>query len=352
MALLAILMPVMIGVAAFAINVVYMEMTRTELQISLDVATRAAGRTLAVTEDQAQATAAANLMLQQNPYANQVLSLADTNISFGVSTRNSSGERYAFESGAYPNAVKIETNGNNDVPLLFPTMGLDIPLRPIKTSICTSMEMDVALVLDRSGSMAFAANESSSVGYPMNAPPGWSYGNPAPPQSRWLDAVDAVENFISVLQSSPHDEHLTLTTYASTAVRDVSLTADYDAILNSLDAYSSNFSGGTTAIGDGIINGVDAITQTGQSRPWATRIMIVMTDGIQNTGQDYVYAAQQAASDNVMVYTITFSDEADQSAMQSVANEAAGKHFHAASGIELTHVFEEIAREFPTLVTF
>ena len=172
MALLAILMPVMIGVAAFAINVVYMEMTRTELQISLDLATRAAGRTLAVTEDQAQATAAANLMLQQNPYANQVLSLADTNISFGVSTRNSSSERYAFESGVYPNAVKIETNGNNDVPLLFPTMGLDIPLRPIKTSICTSMEMDVALVLDRSGSMAFAANESSGGGYPMNAPPG------------------------------------------------------------------------------------------------------------------------------------------------------------------------------------
>ena len=77
-----------------------------------------------------------------------------------------------------------------------------------------------------------------------------------------------------------------------------------------------------------------------------------MTDGIQNTGPDYVYAAQQAVSDNVMVYTITFSDEADQSAMQSVANEAAGKHFHATSGIELTHVFEEIAREFPTLVTF
>ena len=77
-----------------------------------------------------------------------------------------------------------------------------------------------------------------------------------------------------------------------------------------------------------------------------------MSDGLQTTGTDELDAAQQAAADNVMIYTVTFSDEADATSMQEVAAAGAGKHFHANDSYQLNQVFEDIARGLPTLITF
>lgn len=352
MAMLAILMPVMLSVAALAINVVYMEMTRSELQISIDLAARAAGRTLAVTEDEQQAIAAAELLLSENPYANQVLTLAETNIEFGVSTRLSEADRYDFGPGMNPNAVRIESNGTNNVPMLFPSMGLPIQHRPIKAAICTKVELDISLVIDRSGSMAFSTAETADGGVPDAAADDWSYGDAVPPNSRWLDAVAAVDGFLNVMENSTHDERVTLTTYSSSATTDVNLTNDYDSIRTALDVHSAQFDGGGTGTGNAIIEGVAALNENSLARPWATRVLIVMSDGLQTTGTDQLYAAQQAAADYVMIYTVTFSDEADATSMQEVAAAAAGKHYHADDSYQLNQVFEDIARGLPTLITF
>ena len=88
------------------------------------------------------------------------------------------------------------------------------------------------------------------------------------------------------------------------------------------------------------------------ARSWATRVLIVLTDGIHNTGTDPIYAASQAASENILIYTVTFSTEADIAKMQTVAEIASGKHFHAKNGSELAEAFREIAQSLPTLVTF
>ncbi|WP_182864624.1 vWA domain-containing protein [Rhodopirellula sp. JC639] len=344
MAVLAVLMPVMIGIAAFAINVVHMEMARTELQIALDVAARAGGRTFAVTEDQQQATAAVESMLALNPYANQVLALGETNLEFGESMRYSDADRYSFNPGMHPNAIRIETNGTNEVPLLFPSMGVPLQLRPIKAAICTKVELDIALVLDRSGSMA-----RDSQGY---RPDDWIAGDAVPAESRWSDAVAAVDEFLTVMEHSIHDERVTLTTYSAESTTDVDLTNNYDAIRTALDDHSQHFAGGNTGIGNGIIGGVDALNHGSYARPWATRVLIVMSDGLQTTGVDELEAAEQAAADNVMVYAITFSDEADQSSMQDVAAAGAGKHYHADDQQQLIQAFREIARGLPTLLTF
>ncbi len=344
MAMLAIMMPVMIAVAAFAINVVHMEMARTELQISLDVAARAAGRTLAVTNDQNQAKDAAENLLALNPYANQVLTPAETNLEFGVSTRYSDADRYSFYSGSNPNAIRIEANGTNEVPMLFPTMGVSIHLRPMKAAICTKVELDIALVIDRSTSMSRDPDGSRSDD--------WENGDPAPGSSRWIDAVHAVDKFLNVMESSVHDERVALTTYASSPTTDVELTGDYNAIRDAMDVHSDQFNGGSTAIGEGILGGVEALNNGSTSRPWATRILVVLSDGLQTMGIDAVEAAEQAAADNIMVYTITFSDDADQASMQQVAAAAAGQHYHADDSGQLNKAFEDIARGVPTLLTF
>ena len=314
MAMLAILMPVMIAVAALLINVVHMEMTRTELQISLDVATRAAGRTLAVTGDQQQAINAVEQMLIANPYANRTLALSETEITFGVATRFSETERYCFCTGTDPNAVRVAANGTNEVPMLFPTMGVPIQLRPIKSAIATKVELDIAIVIDRSGSMAYSSSESASGGgSPSSAPPDWGWGNEVPPNSRWLDTVAAVDTFLNIMEQSHHEEMVTLTTYASKATIDRSLTNDYTSIRVALDGYSEHFPGGGTSTGDGIAKGNAALQNPTYARHWATKVMVVKSDGLSSSGSDPVAMAQMAADDRIMVYTVTFSDElADQ----------------------------------------
>ncbi len=345
MAMLAILMPVMIGVSAMAINLVYMEMTRTELQISMDIAARAGGRTLAVTENQQQAIATVEHMLAQNPYANRVLTIDETDIDFGVSVRYSDAERYQFSAGTSPNALRIESNGTNDVPMLFPTLGVPIHHRPIKAAICTKVELDISLVIDRSGSMAWdsAGNKPGED---------WAFGDRVPDDSRWLCAVVAVNGFLNVMEQSIHDERVTLTTYAGNASNELPLTNDYESIRNALDVHTNSFAGGSTGIGNGILDGVDALKHPAYAREWATRVLVVMSDGLQTTGIDELEAARLAADDRVMIYTVTFSDQADAQAMQEVAAAAAGKHYHADDSDQLNHVFQEIAKGLPTLITF
>ena len=351
-AMLALMLPVVLAIAAYAINVVYIELARTELQITIDVSTRAAGRVLAVTRDTAKATAAAEKLMLENPFANEQMNLRGSDLVFGVSTRYSESQRYNFRPGRNPNAVQIQANGKIKVPMLFPTMGVPIDFRPIKTSISTQSEMDIALVVDRSGSMAFAAWEISGNYNPASAPLGWKFGDPVPPNARWLDAVNAVDRFLLLVGQSSQEEHVSLTTYNDAAKVDVNLASSYFPIEKAMAGYTAKFDSGATNIGDGILFGASALADKKTARAWATRVMIVLTDGIHNTGTDPLYAAEQAADQNIIIYTVTFSDEADITRMQEVAAAGSGKHYHATTGLQLVEAFDEIAHSLPTLITY
>lgn len=352
LALLVVLLPVVLAIAAYAINVVYMELARTQLQVNTDIATRAAGRTLAVTGDQKQAIAAARRMLQLNTFVNQRLNVTDNNIVFGASTRTSSSERYSFSLSNNPNAVRFETNGKVRVPMLFPTMGVPIDFKPVKQAISTQSELDIALVIDRSGSMAFGSGEVAGNYNPAAAPLGWKFGDPVPPYSRWNDAVSAVDSFLSYLNTTVHDERVALITYSDTASRDKQLTTNYTLLGASLADISRSFKGGSTNIGDGITFGAAELGNKSTARPWASRVLIVLTDGIWTSGIDPSVAATAAAGQDITIYTLTFSAEADQVKMSEIAAIGRGLHFHAANGTELTEAFRAIAHSLPTLLTY
>ncbi len=78
--LLVFLLPVVVGIAAYAINLAYMELVRVELQISTDIATRAAGRTLAVTGSKTEAIAMGQRYASMNPVCNLPLNLSSTDL--------------------------------------------------------------------------------------------------------------------------------------------------------------------------------------------------------------------------------------------------------------------------------
>ncbi|MFO1064330.1 MAG: Tad domain-containing protein [Pirellulales bacterium] len=112
MVLMAILIPVTLAVASYAVNLAYMELSRTELQIASDSAVRAAGRVYNVSGSREHAVAAAARMLSLNRVGEKTITIDDTKLEFGVSTRLSEWERYQFASGNDPNSVRIAAGEN------------------------------------------------------------------------------------------------------------------------------------------------------------------------------------------------------------------------------------------------
>ena len=58
-----------------------------------------------------------------------------------------------------------------------------------------------------------------------------------------------------------------------------------------------------------------------------------------------------AAGEGILIFTVTFSNEAEQWRMKDVASKGKGMHFHATDVNELKLVFAAIAKCLPTLIT-
>lgn len=359
--LLAILIPVLFGLASYAINIAYIEAVQADVQVTTDVAVRAAGQEFIRTGDRYSALVAAREAATRNPISGKVVPLELSDLEFGTSLRTSSGSRYDFSpviDGVEANAVRLTTKSLNGATTpvfapLFPTLGVDIEIRPKRTAISTQSTMDVALVIDRSGSMAYAANETAVVDVnPAAAPPGWVFGDPVPPNSRWLDLVASVQVFTQQLSDSPQQEKVALSTYSDVTSTDQVLTFGYDGISNALNSISATFDGGGTGIGNGMLEGLGALNDTSVNRDYAVKVMVLLTDGIHYVGTSPEWAANQLRNNGVTLFTVTFSDEAEQGRMSNLAQTCGGEHFHASDAAQLAVAFQEIAKRLPSLLTF
>ena len=355
--LMAFVLAATVVVAAFVISLAFIELHRTELAIATDAAARAGGRQFAITGDKTLAKSTARDAASRNPVGGVPLSLTDGDFQFGKASRGNLASKYGFATGSTENALqvtgrRVAGGADGGIRVAFPNVFGVSEVNSQYSSISTQIEVDVALVIDRSGSMAYAADEPAVYPpIPKNAESDWDFGDECPPNSRWHDVVAAVSVFTQELANSPANEHVSLATYASSGTTDVSLTDDYNSILEGMDEYTNEFESGGTNIRAGIIEGTNAVAEWGPGREWAAKVVIVMTDGIRTAGGDPVDAARDAADDGVMVFAVTFSDEADQNSMKNVADEGHGKHFHATTGADLIAVFREIAKSLPTLLT-
>lgn len=355
--LVAFLLPVLVLLAAFAVNIAYMQLNRTEMYIATDAATRAGGRELATTGSQVNAKIKARDAAMRNTVGGKPLRLRDSDFTFGVSTRTSLAQKYTFTpGGTNPNALSIIAHRDSlsldgAINLLMPNVLTTNRFSVSQESRSTQIELDIAIVIDRSGSMAYSAAEPAVYPpSPSHAPVGWTFGWPVPPQSRWGDAVGAVNVFLQELTNSPTSEQVSLVTYNHVAGTDIPLTSNYSAVAASLNYYTLNFGAGATNIAGGINEGVNSLAST-NSRPWASKVIVILTDGIQTVPGDIDGAAWNAANQGVMVFTVTFSNEANQWVMQNVASIGMGRHYHATTGSDLATVFHDIAKSLPTILT-
>ncbi|MEM9412791.1 MAG: VWA domain-containing protein, partial [Planctomycetota bacterium] len=353
--MVAILLPVLIIIAAYAINLAAIELRNTEMYVAADSAARAGSRIMAL-RDQNAAIDTAKQFAGLNRVAGQPLTLSNSDIEFGTAERQGSGRHVFQPGGSFPNAIRITANrsqqsADGPIPLFMPgILGLD-EIEMTQRSVASQISVDIGLVIDRSGSMAYAANEvAQHPPNPAAAPEDWEFCDPVPPQSRWLDVVNAVGVFFGELNSSGTDELVSITTYNDNAVVDQSLTREFAQAQSRLNIYSQSFCSGGTNIGGGIVRAINSMSSDPNARSGAVKVLVVLTDGIHNGGTDPVNAANQAGSQGALIFSVTFSNEAEQNRMRQVANVGNGKHFHANNGNDLKQVFQEIAKSLPTLI--
>lgn len=400
--MMALLLPVLVIVSAFTINIAFLQLSRTELMVATDAAARAGGRAISSYQNIDDAMAAAQATAALNSVNGIPLQLdlteSSDDIEFGDADPGQSSDRFQFDeisraqiySGA-ETAAAIRINGkmsdsslSGAINAFFPTFGMQNRFNLAQTAVAMQVDRDIALILDRSGSMSWHpgfdwpsgyspwSSESLQAGYDegiLGYDWYWGYyyyesgqnsttyqtwlweeyynlGNA--PQAPWDDLVEAVNAFLDVLETTDQSEQVSVASYATTASLDATLQSNYDVVRSTVASLSPT---GATAIGEGMNAGVPSLLDS-YARPYAAKTLLVMTDGVHNTGISPLSAAQSIVSAyDVTIHTITFGQGADKVSMQAVASTGGGAHFHADTGEELVEVFEEIANNLPTIVT-
>ncbi len=215
---------------------------------------------------------------------------------------------------------------------------------PISRSAATSM-----LVIDRSGSM----DPDSYAGTPLDVvlvldrSGSMNDVEPAPnaPEQPLTDALAAAKTFLDNLVSN---SQVGVVSFSSSSTKDLSLT-----LLNSSDnedhvkyIIDNNKADGGTAIGLAL---ADANEMLMNGRPSAKKIVILLTDGVSNTGSDVdgVDAANVAKSNGIIIYTIGLGDASyiDEPALRYIARETGGTYYNAPTSSELEAIYNSIAQE-------
>jgi Mg-chelatase subunit ChlD len=196
-----------------------------------------------------------------------------------------------------------------------------------KADVCEA-PVDVATVIDRSGSMEFLSK------------------NPPQPLS---DVKNAAVYFVN--QLGPNDQ-ASIISFANEASVDAGLTQDGGILTSSIDAISIR-SGSlqNTNFASGILAATNELLSE-RARPGAGKVIVALTDGVATHPQkagDPAYAetvalqaATQAKNYGISLFTIGLGKDLNIPFLQTVASSSA-EFYLAPSAKELTTIYKQIA---------
>lgn len=352
--LVAAMLLVFVGIIAFSVDVAYMQLARTELQTATDAAARAATAELSRAQNVNQARKRGIAVAAMNTVDGRPLKLRPADVVPGYSMRPANS-RWKFAPNQTPiNSFRVAGRKTNQSPsgsvkLFFaPVFGKKY-FELQQTASAVRMDRDIALVVDRSGSMKVYTTEK--INY---VPSGdWRRCSPPQPKSRWAALTTAVQVFVRTLQQTPSKEQIGLVSYASSYKEcgivnrrsevNQPLTLNGNQINSAMNAISARAFNGATDISAGIDEGMNMLLNSPEARSFAQRTIVLMTDGVWNQGRSPVQAAQDARRRGISIYTVTFGAGANQNDMKKVAQITGGKHYHAPDEQTLIQVFQEIA---------
>lgn len=199
--------------------------------------------------------------------------------------------------------------------------------------------VDIALALDISGSMASLDFE---------------------PENRLEAAKGVISDFV---QERPYDQ-IGLVVFANNAFSQSPPTVDHNVLLRLLNRVELATELGIedgTAIGMGLANAGNML----KNSPAESKVVILLTDGVNNAGQvDPLTAAEAAKSLGIKIYTIgmgrpgqvpvpvkdvfgreqvVYQESAlDEATLQEIAEVTGGRYFRAEDTAELGQIYDEI----------
>ncbi|MCG6914420.1 VWA domain-containing protein [bacterium BMS3Abin03] len=194
--------------------------------------------------------------------------------------------------------------------------------------------IDIAMVLDISGSMLAEDLKPN----------------------RLEAAKNVIDNFIKGRTS----DRIGLVVFAREAFTQCPLTIDYSVLRNLLSQIHSGMIEDGTAIGNAIANGVNRLKESDAK----SRIIILLTDGVNNSGEvDPISAAEIAKTFGIRIYTIGVGSrgeapypvktpfgtryqmvpvEIDENVLQQISSITGGEYFRATNNRTLEQIYKKI----------
>jgi Ca-activated chloride channel homolog len=194
--------------------------------------------------------------------------------------------------------------------------------------------IDIAMVLDISGSMLaedFKPNRLEA-------------------------AKNVIDNFISARTT----DRIGLVIFSREAFTQCPLTIDYAVLRNLLGSIKTGMIEDGTAIGNGIANGINRLKDSDAE----SRVIILLTDGVNNAGEvDPISAAEIASTFGIRIYTIGVGTrgeapypvqtpfgtryqmmpvEIDEAILKKIADITGGEYFRATNNRALEEIYNKI----------
>jgi hypothetical protein len=352
-----------LAMTALSVDVAYMHLTRTQLRAATDAAARAGAEALSRDQSTSAARSAAKQLAEANLVAGEPLKLADSDIVFGHSSRQSDGTWRFIDGGTPTNSLQVlgqrtRTSRSGSVGLFFGRVFNVYDFQPVQSATVVKLDHDICIVLDRSSSMKLGLSstaETMSTSDPRFSRP------PQTPDSRWAAATAAVDVFVDTLQQTPAKEHCAVASFASDysafgvnnagASLDQALTNVPGLIKSAAHSHDSKTFNGMTNTGAGLDAAIAELTHTTRARPYAAKMIVFLTDGFRTAGNDPVLSARYAASRNIIIHTVSFGANFNQSELIAISDETGGNHYHAPDAATLSQTFREIALTTAVMLT-
>lgn len=177
------------------------------------------------------------------------------------------------------------------------------------------------------------------------------------PQNRLEVAKETVKQFISGRTS----DRIGVVAFSGEALTQVPLTTDYPVILQAVDNLQAGQLEDGTAIGNAIATAANRL----RGAPGKSRVMILLTDGVNNRGDiDPRTAAQAAAAFGIKIYSIGVGTEGmapvpvgrglyglryenqpvqiDEALLSQISQSTGGRYFRARDAAALHRIYEQI----------
>ncbi len=361
--LVSVLIVVLIAMAAFTVDVAYMQMVRTELRASTDAAARAGAEALSRTQNKSTAIQTAIDTASRNMVGGRSHVVVPADVVLGSVNRAPSGALVFSAGGTRLNAVRVNSSltkgsAHGPVGLFFGGAIGTKNFSPQFAATAAQSDNDICLVIDRSHSMCFDMT-GVDFSYPDKTLTKAQAATmkPDPVYSRWASLRDAVLGFFDVLETLNPQPRVGLVTWASDmglaspAVSiDSQLSDDKYPVKYFIENRGDSAMQGATNCAAGIDAGV-SLLMSDKTKPYANKILILFTDGQWNQGRNPVLAAQDAAAQGVVVHVVTLLPKANQPDMDEVAAVTGGTHYHANDRAALIAAFEVLARSIPAVLT-